>query len=218
MNSAQISEVTEHFTNVANEFVSETSATEKRSRLHESILKSTYLLVQAFGVSTDQFENMRKVKKEKNGGFQKGYVLSEKVLPIDEGASRSKVVRDDKRDTESGAQTVVAETSSEGIRPIPEKLVRDNIPAIIEKQAQKNWGVICGRIPQEDATKGNHPLENYKAKVRVAGRQEMFGLLREKLQEELTEFKAAVDAEDRLEDLGDILEVVEAYRFYLTKL
>lgn len=91
--------------------------------------------------------------------FEKGMFYQKKSYS---SASQDKLIRDDKRDTLSGAQKTIAKTSPAGIRPIPEKLVRDNAPSIIEKQARKNWGIVCRkmasakRITLNEAKKHNH--------------------------------------------------------------
>ena len=163
------------------------------------VLMLIYDLAESLEISREEFEDARKAKAVKNGAFMGGYVLSEKVLPIGV-ETENKVIRDDKRDTESGAQKTVADTDACGIRSIPEKLVRDRIPEIIEKQAMTNWETL-GKI--------DGPLKNYKAKTRVVSGDELKKLLMEKLEEEKTEFLAAIEKEDVIEDVGDMLEIVE---------
>lgn len=218
--AVDLSELTEQLLSSLSELVAGNLEARNQLKLHRAIIELAHSIIDSLGISVEDFEKKRREKREKNGGFQKGYVLLEKVLPIGEGALQTKVVKDDKMDAESGAEPVIAEVSSSGIRPIVPKLVRDKIPAIIEKQARKNWEIFCQElvvaegITLNEAKKHDHPLRGYKAKVRIAGRREIFELLRDKLQEEVTEFRASVETEDRLEDLGDILEVIGAYRFY----
>lgn len=215
-----ISEATEQLIHNANKFVAGSPEVKNREELYQTIVKLAHSIAGSLGVTVEFFEERRTLKREENGGFRKGYVLLEKVLPIGNGASQTKVVRDDESDTASGAQQTIAETSPEGIRPVVPKLVRDNIPAIIEKQARRNWEILCGEtasaegVTLDEAKRRAHRLKDYKAKIRVAGRQEVYKFLRDKLREEATELRTSLETEDRLEDLGDILEIVDAYRFY----
>lgn len=187
------------------------------------IVQGADKIARLIGYNKDQLDILRVAKRQKNGGFEKGYVISEKVLPIRQEVSQNKILRDDQRDSLSGAQKLIAETDAAGIRPTPEKLVRDNIPSIIEKQAKENWEVICKEIADykkisiEEARKIPHPLKDYHAKVRVVNSQEMLTLLKGKLLEESNEFLAAIEKEDQLEDLADILEIIEAYKNRITR-
>jgi predicted house-cleaning noncanonical NTP pyrophosphatase (MazG superfamily) len=65
------------------------------------------------------------------------------------------------------------------------KLIRDNIPQIIESKGKR-------------------------AEVRVMDSDEYINMLNVKLQEELDEYKEANDADDQVAELADLVEVVYA--------
>ena len=78
--------------------------------------------------------------------------------------------------------------------------MRDNIPNQVEVTAKKNFEISKNKL-----------LKGYKAKVRIAGDEELRKLLKTKLIEESGEFIAAREKDDVVEDLGDVLEIVETY-------
>lgn len=150
--------------------------------------------VEESGGNFETFKANRQKKLERNGGFEKGYVQREKVLPIGNNALSTKLRRDSKRDVQTGAERTIGEINALGIWPMEEKLVRDNIPAITENQARLN------NIP------------NYQAKVRIADKTELKDLLHKKFLEESIEFLTAGEKDDVLEDLADLLDIIDAYQ------
>lgn len=176
----------------AYECISQKNVAEFSKNYKDLVLRSI-TIAKYLGLEKAEFNKFRSEKKKRNGIFEKRYILSEKVLPVGVSVRRNKLLRDDRRDTLSGAQKMKLEFSSMGIKQIPEKLVRDRIPEIIEIQAKKN-GII-----------------NYEAKVRVASQVEFPIFIKQKLDEEGNEFLAAKKVEDQLDDLVDVLDIVEAF-------
>jgi predicted house-cleaning noncanonical NTP pyrophosphatase (MazG superfamily) len=146
-------------------------------------------IAEDLGYEKEDLERIRTDKNSKNGYFDEGYILSEKVLPVTADTNSNKLLRDDKRDALSHAHEGIVNINANGIKKIPEKLVRDQIPLIIERQAKEN------------------NIEGYKAKVRKASGKELIKFIRQKYQEERNEFIAAEEIPDQIEDMIDILDV-----------
>lgn len=158
----------------------------------KTIKDLTQILLKYIGLDTKDLKLFRKQNYLAYGNFKNRLLLSEKVLPINVDPLTNKILLDDIKDTQSKAQTSIQTTDEYGVRQIPEKLVRDNIPKIIEKQAKSN-GLI-----------------NYRAKTRVANSTEFLSYLKAKFEEESIELMAATTKQDILEELVDVLVIIES--------
>jgi predicted house-cleaning noncanonical NTP pyrophosphatase (MazG superfamily) len=197
------------YVDLAKKILSEGVKIEERTAMEDELVELAYQIAGGFELTPEDFDKTMSDKREKNGGFEMGYLYSEKVLPIGEGSNENKVKKDDSRDVINGVYKEVEKANEWGIKKIPEKLVRDNIPAITEAMAKKNYDYLCAKNPKILST--NNPLKDYKAKVRIANPVEMKNWLRNKLEEESKEFLTAEEKIDIVEDLGDVLEIVETY-------
>jgi len=197
------------YVDLAKRIVDEKTVFSERAVLEDELVEMAYKIATELEVSPEDFDKVMSDKRDKNGGFSMGYLYSEKVLPIGDKSESHKINRDDKRDIKDGVYKEIEKADEYGIKKIPEKLVRDNIPGITEATAMNNLEYI--RINKPKLLTPNNPLNNYRAKVRIANGLELKTWLVNKLEEESKEFLAAVEKNDVIEDLGDVLEIVETF-------